>query len=109
MFVFSVTYVFDFDKQGQMDVIVKTLFDEATLKEYFSLMAESPKLIVNQTKVEHLIHILSVNGRWWKSLDRQDPKGYKENDAYWLFLSAVAKYYETLASTDDEGKLTFKE
>ena len=92
-----------------MDVIVKTLFDEATLNEYFSPTAEYPKLIVNQTEVEHLIHISSVNGRWWKSLDRHDPKGYKEYDAYWLFFSAVAKYYETLASTDDKGKITFKE
>jgi hypothetical protein len=59
--------------------------------------------IVNRPELDHLNHISSVDAQWWRSL-RPDEASFKEVDAYWLFFSAVTKYYETTTSTDDDDE-----
>jgi hypothetical protein len=97
------------DKYGQIRELVETLFDDATQQIYFGPSAESPESIVNRPEVDHLIHISSVHERWWKTLNPHNARDFKESDAYWLFFSAVTKYYQTLPSTDVDAKITVKE
>jgi hypothetical protein len=40
---------------------------------------------------------------WWRTL-KPDKARFKEADAYWLFFTAVTRYYETLAPLGGHGE-----
>jgi hypothetical protein len=88
-----------------MHKLAKVMLAEIFFTEYFcsteELSESSP--IVNRTELDHLNHISSIDARWWRTV-MPDEASFKEVDAYWLFLSSVTKYYETITLTDDDDK-----
>jgi hypothetical protein len=75
----------------------KGMCAEVFFAEYFCSTEEPSEFspIVYRPEFDHLNHISSVDAEWWRTL-KPDNARFKEADAYWLFFSAVTRYYETL-------------
>lgn len=82
--------------------------DGAIFEDYFCSTPEAAD-IVRRPEVIHLVHILSVDPQTdSETLQAYKPRDFTKCDAYWLFFSVVAKYYEALTSVDDEAKIIVK-
>ncbi|KAF8274661.1 hypothetical protein EI94DRAFT_473465 [Lactarius quietus] len=111
------TFVKDYEKllirkrkvAPNLDMFVEMIFENEAPKSYFCSTTETSESspIVNRPEVDHLFHLLSVEARWWQSLN-PSKENFKECDADWLFFSAVARHYDTLPSIDDKANVTVK-
>lgn len=85
--------------------------DGAIFEDYFCSTPEAAD-IVRRPEVIHLVHILSVDPLFRETdsetLQADKPRDFTKCDAYWLFFSVVANYYEALTSADDEAKIIVK-
>ena len=80
----------------------KGMFAEIFFAEYFCSTEEPSESspIVYRPELDHLILIFSANARWWRT-HKSNQGRFKEADAYWLFLSAVTQYYETIDHNEE--------
>ena len=97
-----------------MHPLAQMMFDKPIFDEYFSSVVEPAEsfkssCFVNQIKVDHLNHILSINKMQWDLLNtKTHTKRFKESDVHWLLFYAFANHCNSLPSTNRKAKVVVK-
>jgi hypothetical protein len=81
------------------------MINKWSFANYFCSTEESSESspIVNRLELDHLHLVSSVDQECWRTLDPAQAR-FKEADAYWLFFSAVTKYYQKTTPIDEDGE-----